>query len=147
MRILILHGPNLGHLGKREPHIYGSQTLHDVNAYIQEQAQNKNITVEIRQSNHEGVLVDWILDAAQHFDGLILNAAAYTHTSVALHDAVKSIAPLPVVEVHLSNTAAREAFRHHSYVGAACIGRIEGFGANSYILALEALRLRCQTNA
>lgn len=147
MRILILHGPSLGHLGKREPHIYGSQTLHDVNTYIEQQAIHKNIIVEIRQSNHEGVLVDWILDAAQHFDGLILNAAAYTHTSVALHDAVKSIAPLPVVEVHLSNTAAREPFRQHSYVGAACIGRIEGFGAHSYVLALESLRLRLPINS
>lgn len=139
MKILILNGPNLQLLGTREPGIYGSDTLASIMAGTRELAGELGVTVEDFQSNIEGELVSRIGDARKDgFDGIIINAAAYTHTSVALRDAI-SAAALPAVEVHLSNTAAREEFRHHSFIAPVCTGVIAGFGRDSYLLALRAL--------
>ena len=139
--VLVLNGPNLNFLGRREPQIYGHTTLTDV---IDELRHRYDGTLVINhlQSNHEGVLIDRLQAAADEPNllGVVLNAGAYTHTSVALRDAVSSIAPLPVVEVHLSNVQAREDFRHRSLIGAVCRGVIAGFGTDSYRLAVEALR-------
>jgi 3-dehydroquinate dehydratase-2 len=139
-RVLVLHGPSLSHLGRREPSIYGTATLHDVDHAIDVAGRSLALSTTCRQTNHEGVLVDALLSAADDgFVGVVLNAGAYAHTSLAVADAVRAIAPLPVIEVHLSNTAAREPERHRAVVGAACRGRIEGFGPTSYTLALQAL--------
>lgn len=138
MKILVLHGPNLNLLGEREPVHYGRSTLADVDATIAHEAAALGVSVEARQSNHEGQLVDWLHEARASFDGVVLNAAAYTHTSIALGDAVRAIA-IPVVEVHLSNVFAREAFRHVSMIAPAAIGSISGFGPLSYALGLRAL--------
>ncbi|WP_439137235.1 type II 3-dehydroquinate dehydratase [Planktotalea sp.] len=136
MRVLILNGPNLNLLGTRQPEVYGATTLKNIEqmcrAYAPEAA------INFAQSNHEGVMIDAIHAAKSTQDGIILNAGAYTHTSVALHDALASV-ELPCVEVHLSNIHAREPFRHHSYVAPVAIGQIAGFGAQSYLLALDAL--------
>lgn len=138
-KILVLSGPNLDRLGKREPHIYGTQTLADIHASLSALATDLGVTVSCHQSNHEGVLLDWINSAEeQGFGGILINPGALTHTSWALHDSIKGCG-LPVVEVHLSNPAAREEFRHHSCVGPAALGTIAGFGANSYALALGGL--------
>ena len=142
MKILVLNGPNLNLLGLREPAVYGHATLADVEALCRATAAKQGADVECRQSNHEGVLVDWIQDAGvQHragqLAGVVFNAGAYTHTSVALHDAIKGSA-VPVIEVHLSNPHAREEFRHTSFVARAAKGTISGFGAASYTLALDA---------
>jgi 3-dehydroquinate dehydratase-2 len=136
--ILVLNGPNLNLLGLREPAIYGHETLSDIEDACLERAAALGLTVDFRQSNHEGQLVDWIQEARQTVDGIILNAGAYTHTSVAILDALNA-AELPVVEVHLSNIFRREAFRHHSYVSPAARGVICGFGGHGYELALTAL--------
>lgn len=136
--IFVLNGPNLNRLGKREPGIYGSATLDDVAAMCREAGERLGLAVDFRQSNHEGVLVDWIHEAADGARGIALNAGAYTHTSIALHDAIRAVA-LPVVEVHLSNIHAREPFRHRSMIAPAAAGVIAGFGPRSYVLALEAL--------
>jgi 3-dehydroquinate dehydratase II len=133
----ILNGPNLNLLGTREPDIYGSATLADIETACRAHAEALGLDIVFRQSNHEGELVDWIQAAGREADALVLNPAAYGHTSVALHDALKAV-DLPVVEVHLSQPAAREAFRAHSYVSLAASGTISGFGADSYILGLEA---------
>lgn len=139
-RVLVLHGPSLSHLGRREPSIYGTATLHDVDDAIAVAGRSLALSTTCRQTNHEGVLVDALLSAADDgFVGVVLNAGAYAHTSLAIADAVRAIAPLPVIEVHLSNTAAREPERQRAVVGAACRGRIEGFGSTSYTLALQAL--------
>jgi 3-dehydroquinate dehydratase-2 len=139
MNILILHGPNLALLGTREPGIYGRCTLADINAKLEADAQGLGVAVECRQSDIEGELVGWIGRApSQGFAGIVLNPAAYTHTSVALRDAI-SASGLPVVEVHLSNTHAREAFRHESLTAPVCKGQIMGFGPESYRLGLRAL--------
>ncbi|KTR84840.1 3-dehydroquinate dehydratase [Novosphingobium barchaimii] len=136
--VLVLNGPNLNLLGKREPGIYGSATLADIEASLQERGQELGITVELRQSNHEGALVDGLHEAQERgAAAVILNAGAYTHTSVALLDAIRAIT-VPVIEVHLSNPHAREAFRHTSWIAPAAKGTIAGFGADSYLLALEA---------
>lgn len=136
--IYVLNGPNLNLLGTREPAIYGSDTLDDIAARLSERAAELGIDVDIRQSNHEGHLVDWLHEArAEGAAAVLLNAGAFTHTSVALYDAIKAI-ELPVIEVHLSNPHARESFRHHSYVGMAAKATIAGFGADSYLLALDA---------
>lgn len=136
--VYVLNGPNLNLLGLREPEIYGRDTLDDIAALLEDRAQALGLTIEMRQSNHEGHLVDWLHEAqAEGARAVLLNAGAFTHTSVALHDAIKSITT-PVIEVHLSNPHAREAFRHKSYVGMAAKGAIAGFGARSYVLALEA---------
>ncbi|WP_169569086.1 type II 3-dehydroquinate dehydratase [Sneathiella limimaris] len=136
--VLILNGPNLNMLGVREPHIYGTTTLDDVELICRDKATKLGLEVSFLQSNHEGELIDAIQHAYGQQDGIILNAGAFTHTSVALHDALKAVG-LPAVEVHLSNTFAREPFRHHSYISPAALGVICGFGVTSYLLALEAL--------
>jgi 3-dehydroquinate dehydratase II len=137
--IYVLNGPNLNLLGTRETDVYGTLTLGDIEQAVRSKAKKLGIaSVEFRQSNHEGELVDWIQEAGRNKAGLILNPGAYTHTSVALHDAIKG-ASVEVVEVHLSNIFAREAFRHHSYVSPVAKGVICGLGALGYELALEAL--------
>jgi 3-dehydroquinate dehydratase-2 len=136
--VLILNGPNLNMLGVREPAIYGTETLDDIEALCLERAETLNIAIDFRQSNLEGELVSWIQQARGEHDGIILNAGAYTHTSIAIMDAL-SVAELPVIEVHLSNVFRREAFRHHSYVSPVAKGVICGFGAHGYLLALDAL--------
>jgi len=138
MKILVLHGPNLNMLGTREPAIYGRETLDEINRRILQTGSEAGIEIECFQSNEEGVLVTRLQQAYGRFDGVIFNPAAYTHTSVALHDAIKS-SGLPCVEVHLSNTHKREAFRHVSLTASACVGQIMGFGAEGYLLALAAL--------
>lgn len=136
--IFVLNGPNLNLLGLREPHIYGHDTLDDIAGMLEDRARELGLEIDLRQSNHEGHLVDWLHEAqARGARAVLLNAAAFTHTSVALHDAIKGITT-PVIEVHLSNPHTREEFRHLSYVGRAARGTIAGFGALSYVLALEA---------
>jgi 3-dehydroquinate dehydratase-2 len=136
--VFVLNGPNLNLLGSREPAIYGHDTLDSIAGRLEDQAQALGLTLDIRQSNHEGHLVDWLQEAGS-LDALavILNAGALTHTSIAIHDAIKAIS-VPVIEVHLSNPHAREAFRHHSFVAPVARGTIAGFGAASYTLALDA---------
>jgi len=138
MQILVLHGPNLSLLGRREPGIYGSCTLPEIDRQLQALGRELGCDVTCRQSDVEGELVGWIGQAPGIFAGIVINPAAYTHTSVALRDAVAA-AGIPVVEVHLSNTHAREAFRHQSYTAAVCLGQIQGFGPQSYLLGLRAL--------
>jgi 3-dehydroquinate dehydratase II len=137
-KVLILNGPNLNLLGTREPEIYGSQTLQDVENLCKDYAQNLNVEIDFRQSNHEGVLVDWIQEARTSFDAIIINPAAYTHTSVAILDALNAVEK-PIVEVHLSNIHKREEFRHTSYVSKIATGVICGLGIHGYVLAMEAL--------
>jgi 3-dehydroquinate dehydratase-2 len=138
LSILVLHGPNLNLLGQREPEVYGAVTLDAINQTLEQCAASQNARVTTLQSNHEGVLVDAIQAAFQVHDGLLINPAAYTHTSVAIRDAIAGVA-IPTVEVHLSNIHKREAFRHHSYVAPVAIGQISGFGDRSYLLGLQAL--------
>ncbi|CAH0496532.1 type II 3-dehydroquinate dehydratase [Novosphingobium sp. CECT 9465] len=136
--VFVLNGPNLNLLGLREPQIYGYETLDDIAGMLEDRARELGLDVDLRQSNHEGHLIDWLHEAqADGIKAVLLNAGAYTHTSVAIHDAIKSI-KVPVIEVHLSNPHTREAFRHKSFVGMAAKGSVAGFGANSYIIALEA---------
>jgi 3-dehydroquinate dehydratase-2 len=137
-RILVLNGPNLNLLGEREPHIYGSQTLADINQALEVQAQAAGFELECRQSNHEGTLIDAVQQARHTTVGLIINPGGYGHTSVALRDALSAYAH-PVVEVHLSNIYKREGFRHHSYLSAVVSGVICGLGADGYRLALDSL--------
>jgi len=137
--ILVLNGPNLNMLGVREPAIYGADTLADIEALCRDHGDALGFAVTFRQSNHEGTLVDWIQDARDDTAGLIVNAAAFTHTSVAVADAL-ALLEIPIIEVHLSNIFARETFRHHSYVSPLAAGVICGFGARGYVLALDALR-------
>ena len=137
MNILFLNGPNLNLLGTREPDIYGKTTLAGIEARVRKHAAKLKVEIEFRQSNIEGELVTWIQEAKGKFDVIVLNAAAYTHTSVALRDAIAAVA-IPTIEVHLSNIHAREEFRHNSLIAPVCKGLIAGFGANSYVLALEA---------
>lgn len=138
--IYVLNGPNLNLLGTREPHIYGHATLADIEQACVARAGQLGFAVEFRQSNIEGELVNWLQEARDKAGAVVLNAGAYTHTSVALHDAIKAI-PIPVIETHLSNPATREDFRHVSLVGKAAKGVIAGFGATSYLLAIEAAAL------
>ena len=135
--IYVLNGPNLNLLGVREPEIYGKATLDDVRVLCEQRAASLGRTVVFRQSNHEGQLIDWVQEARTEASALVINPAGYGHTSVALLDALKAL-DIPVVECHLSNPAAREAFRHHSYVSLAATGMVTGFGAQSYVLAVEA---------
>ncbi|MEF2072385.1 type II 3-dehydroquinate dehydratase [Consotaella aegiceratis] len=136
--IFVLNGPNLNRLGRREPEIYGTETLADIEARCAKAAQNHGFSLEFRQSNHEGVLVDWIQEATDRAAGLVLNPGAYGHTSVALHDALRSF-DKPAVEVHLSNIHARESFRHRSLTAPAVTGMICGLGSIGYELAIAAL--------
>lgn len=136
--ILILHGPNLNLLGLREPEVYGSITLDQINNLLKDEGQRLQVKISCLQSNHEGVLIDAIHQARDSHQGIIINAGAYTHTSVAIRDALAGV-QVPTVEVHLSNIYRREEFRHHSYIASIAIGQISGFGANSYILGLQAL--------
>ena len=142
LRILVLNGPNLDRLGTREPHIYGHTTLAQIEQGLVARAGELGASVDFRQSNHEGDLVGWIGKAGDDgFAGVLLNAGAYTHTSYAIHDAIKG-SVLPVIEVHISNPEAREAFRHVSVIAAACAAKVAGFGPDSYRTALEALLRR-----
>jgi len=137
MRILVLNGPNLNLLGEREPVLYGKATLKDIEQMVKRRAAALGAEIEFRQSNIEGELVTWIQQAKGRFSAIILNAAAYTHTSVALRDAI-SATGIPTIEVHLSNIHARETFRQQSLIAPVCRGQISGFGANSYVLAVDA---------
>jgi 3-dehydroquinate dehydratase II len=138
LSILVLHGPNLNLLGLREPEIYGASTLTQIDARLVELGLSLNTQVESSQSNHEGDLVDAIHQARDRHDGIVINAGAYTHTSIAIRDAISAV-QIPTVEVHLSNIYKREEFRHHSYLAAVVIGQISGFGADSYQLGLRAI--------
>ena len=136
--IYVLNGPNLNLLGLREPEIYGNETLDDIAGTLEDRARELGVRVDVRQSNHEGHLIDWLQEAnAEGARAVILNAGGFTHSSVAIHDAIKAIS-VPVIEVHLSNTQARESFRRRSLVAAAAKGSICGFGASGYLLALDA---------
>ena len=137
MKILFLNGPNLNLLGQREPEVYGRTTLGDIEAKVRERAAKFKAEVEFRQSNIEGELVNWVQEAKGKFEVIVLNAAGYTHTSVALRDAIAAVG-VPTIEIHLSNVHAREEFRHTSLIAPVCRGQIAGFGADSYILAVEA---------
>ncbi len=143
MNVLVLHGPNLNLLGRREPEIYGSLTLEQINNLLFAEAQGLGVTLECLQSNHEGELITWIQQTTA--DGILINPAAYTHTSVAIRDALAGVG-LPVVEVHLSNIHKREDFRQHSYIAGVALGQITGFGAQSYRLGLWALVDHWQQN-
>lgn len=136
--VFVLNGPNLNLLGLREPEIYGADTLNDIEDRVAARAKQLGLAVDFRQTNVEGQLVDWIQEARTKAKGIIINPAAYTHTSVALHDALKAVG-VPAIEVHLSNTHAREEFRHHSYVSPVAHGIVVGFGAYGYELALDGL--------
>ena len=136
--ILVLHGPNLNLLGLREPEIYGSTTLEQINEALELDSKRLQVGISCLQSNHEGTLVDAIHEAREKYQGIIINAGAYTHTSVAIRDALSGV-QIPTVEVHLSNIYTREEFRHHSYIAPVVIGQISGFGADSYYLGLQAL--------
>lgn len=137
MRVLFLNGPNLNLLGHRETNIYGKTSLADIEARVRGRANALGAQIDFRQSNHEGELVTWIQTAKGQFEAIVINAAAYTHTSIALRDAISSVG-IPTVEIHLSNIHAREEFRHRSLIAAVCAGQISGFGPDSYILGLEA---------
>jgi 3-dehydroquinate dehydratase-2 len=137
-QILLLNGPNLNMLGVREPEIYGHETLDDIRSACESHAAGLGITIDFRQSNSEAELVEWIQQSRDRFAGIIINPAAYTHTSVAIQDALV-LSELPVVEVHISNIFQREAFRHHSYVSSVARGIISGFGSHGYLLAIDAM--------
>ncbi len=137
MKVLFLNGPNLNLLGAREPEVYGRTTLSDIENNVRKRAKELDVEVDFRQSNTEGELVNWIQAAKGTFDSIVINAAAYTHTSVALRDAISAIG-IPTIEIHLSNIHAREEFRHKSLIAPVCRGQICGFGAYSYVLGLEA---------
>jgi len=137
MKILFLNGPNLNLLGQREPEVYGRTTLSEIEAAVRKRAAKIGATMDFRQSNQEGELVNWIQATRGQFDVIVLNAAAYTHTSVALRDAIVAVG-IPTIEIHLSNVHAREEFRQKSLIAPVCAGQIIGFGVNSYLLALEA---------
>jgi len=141
VKIAVIHGPNLRLLGQREPEVYGTDTLDDVNAKLTAAAQELGVQLETFQSNHEGEILDFVADAAQRVDGFLINPGALTHTSIALLDAFLGV-QRPFVEVHLSNLARREAFRHHSYLSGAASGVVYGFGVHSYLLGLRGLAAR-----
>ncbi|MGC9940295.1 MAG: type II 3-dehydroquinate dehydratase [Verrucomicrobiota bacterium] len=137
MKVLFLNGPNLNLLGTREPEVYGRTTLADIEAIVRHRASELRTEIDFRQSNLEGELVGWIQEAKAGFDVIVINAAAYTHTSIALRDAISAVG-VPTIEIHLSNVHAREEFRHKSLIAPVCRGQICGFGEESYILGLEA---------
>lgn len=135
-KILILNGPNLNLLGTREPEIYGTETLDDIQTLCKKTAEENSVEIDFKQSNHEGILVDWIQETINKADGVIINAAAYTHTSVAIHDALKMLS-CPIIEVHISDPDTREEFRHHSYITPLAQKVIKGQGAQGYVQAIE----------
>ena len=137
MKVLFLNGPNLNLLGTREPEVYGRTTLAGIEAKVRRRAAELKVEMDFRQSNVEGELVGWIQEAKGRFDVIVINAAAYTHTSIAIRDAISGVG-VPTIEIHLSNVHAREEFRHNSLIAPVCRGQIAGFGENSYILGLEA---------
>ena len=138
MKIMVINGPNLNMVGIREKNIYGTMAFKDMIHFIEDEAKKRNVQVTCRQSNHEGDLVDWIQEAYfEKYDGIVINPGAYTHTSIALADAVKAIAPLPVIEVHISDINSREEFRHISYEAPYCLDQIKGHGINGYIEAID----------
>jgi 3-dehydroquinate dehydratase-2 len=137
MKIIFLNGPNLNLLGQREPDIYGRTTLADIEANVRKRAAELAVEVDFYQSNQEGELVEWIQQARGKYEAIVINAAAYTHTSVALRDAISAVG-VPTIEIHLSNIHAREEFRHKSLIASVCCGQITGFGQKSYVLGLEA---------
>ncbi len=136
-KILVLNGPNLNLLGKRQPEIYGKLTLEQIDQKVRALAQELAVEIEIRQSNHEGELVSWIQEAPKQFGAIVINPAAYTHTSIAMRDAITA-AGIPTIEIHLSNIHKREPFRHHSHIAEVAVGQIAGFGVNSYLLGIRA---------
>ena len=138
-KILILNGPNLNMVGVREPGVYGNETLETICARVAEYAQSLGLEADFLQSNHEGVILDKIHSAKAEYAGVVINAGAWTHYSYALRDAIAAVKPLPFVEVHMSNIHAREEFRHHSVISPVCVGQICGFGADSYLLGVQAL--------
>lgn len=146
VRVLVLSGPNLQLLGTREPEVYGTETLADVHAKLATRAVELGASVDCRQSNHEGVLCDWIGESRGVFQGILLNAGALTHTSLVLFDALKGVG-VPAIEVHISNPEAREPFRHVSRIAGACVGKVAGFGTDGYVLALEGLVRRLSRSA
>jgi 3-dehydroquinate dehydratase II len=146
LHFLVLNGPNLNLLGTREPQVYGSVTLADINRSLELEAQKLQVVLSCLQSNHEGELVEAIHSARESFQGIIINAGAYTHTSIAIRDALSAV-QIPTVEVHLSNIYQREEFRHHSYIAPVVIGQISGFGADSYFLGLQALVRYLKSNS
>ena len=140
MKVMIINGPNLNMIGIREPGIYGTKTYAGLKELLESEGKKRGAEVSVRQSNHEGDLVDWIQEAYfEKYDGIIINPGAYTHTSIAILDAVKAIAPVPVIEVHLSDTDTREEFRKISYIRSACIATIQGHGFDGYVEALDRL--------
>jgi len=141
--IFVINGPNLNLLGTREPRIYGTQTLADIGATLEQRAKALKLALDIRQSNHEGVLVDWLNEALAKASAVVINAGAYAHTSIAIRDAVAAL-PMPVIEVHLTNIYAREGFRRTSLIGQVCRGSIVGLGALGYLLALDAAAQLCK---
>lgn len=147
LKILVLSGPNLQLLGTREPGIYGTETLAQIHERVAARAAELGAEVDCRQSNHEGDLCDWIAEAPEKFDGILINAAAYTHTSLAIFDALTAVKNVPAVEVHISNPEAREAYRHESKIAAACVAKVAGFGGDSYLLALEGIARRLRRAA
>ena len=146
MKLLVIHGPNLDLLGKREPDVYGTATLESINQSLSEMVKDESVALEFFQSNHEGEIVSKIGAADESFDGILINPAAYTHTSVAIRDAVSAVS-IPTIEVHLSNIYARESFRHESLIAPVSVGQISGFGINSYKLGLEALKTHVEANS
>lgn len=137
-KILVIHGPNLNLLGEREPGVYGSDTYDSINNELIAKAKDKGFDCDVYQSNHEGAIIDKLHEARKDYNGVIINAGAYTHYSYAIRDAISAI-KIPVIEVHMSNIHAREEFRHHSVISPVCAGQIAGFGKTSYLLAVEAL--------
>jgi 3-dehydroquinate dehydratase-2 len=137
--VFVLNGPNLNLLGTREPGVYGAVSLADIERDCTTAGKRLGLAVDFRQTNHEGILVDWIQEAMRAAHGIVINPGAYTHTSVAIHDAIRAVG-LPVIEVHISNIFARESFRHHSYVSPVAVGTICGLGPQGYVLALEAMQ-------
>ena len=138
IKILVINGPNLQLLGSREPSIYGNQTLESIQKSLLQLGIELGLEVDFRQSNAEGMIVDWIGESAGHFHGIIINPAAYTHSSIAIRDAIAAV-QVPTIEVHLSNVYSREEFRHHSFIAPVCLGQISGFGPDGYEWALRAL--------